>query len=157
MDYQQYSAQIKAKFIDTRQVNLSGLETLVAYEEVFKWEWIATKLKIFTFLSYADKVDEDLLKTHTKNCLQYAYKNKKGLPRGLQNGIVSYSILASENIDPSAITFVSKKPKKHYSAFEMPIIVDLSKNELYYYKDKIVWGALYDSYMTKYLLHNFSL
>lgn len=157
MDYEQYSAQIKAKFINTRQVTISGLDTLVTYDEVFKWEWIATKLKIFSFLSYANKIDENLIKTHTENCLRYAYKNKKGLPRGVQNGVVSYNILASENIDPSAIAFVSKRPKKHWSAFEMPMIVDLSKGELHYYKENMVWGALYDSFLTKYILSNFSL
>lgn len=157
MDYQEYSAQIKAKFINTRQVSISGLDTLVTYDEVFKWEWAATKLKIFSFLSNVDRIDEGLIITHTQSCLQYACKNKKGLPRGLQNGIVSYSILASKNIDPSAVDLVSKRPPKHWSAFEMPIIVDLSKRELYYYKDNIKWGALYDSFLTEYLLRNFGL
>lgn len=155
MDYQQYFAQVKAQFINTRQVDMSGLDTLVTYEEVFKWEWIATKLKIFSFLSYVDKIESNFMKTHAESCLQYACAHKKGLPRGFQNGIVSYSILVSDAIDPAAIAFVSERPKKHWSAFEMPILVDLSKGTLHYYRENIVWGAIYDSFLTEYLLRHF--
>lgn len=132
------------------------MEALVTYDEVFKWEWFATKLKIFSFIACADNIDENLIKSYTEECLQYACKNKKGLPRGFQNGVVSYSILASESIDSSAISFVSKRPAKHWSAFEMPIIVDLSKKELYFYKENIIWGALYDSFLNEYILRNFN-
>ncbi len=156
MDHQEYFSQVKTNFINTKQANISGLDTLVIYEEVFKWKWIATKLKIFSFAAYTDRIDEKLIKNYTGKCLQYACKNKKGLPRGFQNGVVSYSILVSESIDPSAISFVSKRPDKHWSAFEMPIIVDLSKKELYYYKENILWGALYDSFLNEYIICNFN-
>ena len=156
IDYQEYLSKVKTKFINTKQTNISDLDTLVTYDEVFKWEWIATKLKIFSFVSYADKIDENLMKNYTENCLKYACKNKKGLPRGIQNGVVSYSVLVSENIDLSAISFVSKRTDKHWSAFEMPIIVDLAKRELYYYKENIVLGALYDSFLNEYILRNFN-
>ncbi len=156
MDYQEYFSKIKAKFSNTKRTNISGLDTFVAYEEVFKWQWIATKLKIFSFVAYADHIDENSIKNYTEQCLQYACRNKKGLPRGLQNGVVSYSILVSENIDLSAISLVSKRPAKHWSAFEMPIIVDLSKKELYFYKENTIWGALYDSFLNEYILRNFN-
>lgn len=91
MDYQEYISNIKSKFVITKQANISGLDTLVTYDEVFKWEWVATKLKIFSFVSYADKIDEQLIRIHTKNCLKYACENRKGLPREIQNGVVSYS------------------------------------------------------------------
>lgn len=155
MDYQEYYDKTKSGFLNTRQAAISGLDALVTYEEVFKWQWVATKLKIFSFLSYADRIDENSIKDYTENCMRYACKNKKGLPRGLQNGIVSYSILASETIDPAAIAFVSKRPQKHWSAFEMPMIVDLSKGELHYYKENIIWGAIYDSFLTEYILRRF--
>jgi hypothetical protein len=156
MDYQEYFSQVKSKFINTKQTYISGLDTLLIYDEVFKWEWVATKLKIFSFVAYADKIDENLIKSYAEKCLQYACKHKKGLPRGLQNGVVSYSILVSESIDSSATSFVSKRPDKHWSAFEMPIIVDLSIKELYYYKENIIWGALYDSFLNEYILRNFN-
>lgn len=155
MDYQEYLGQVKDKFLNTEQINIRELDTLVIYDEVFKWEWVATKLKIFSFIAYADRVDVHLIKDYTETCLQYACKNKKGLPRGFQNGVVSYSILVSESIDSSAISFVSKRPDKHWAAFEMPIIVDLSKQKLHYYKGNIKWGALYDSFLNEYILRNF--
>ncbi|QIB68999.1 hypothetical protein Ami103574_06530 [Aminipila butyrica] len=155
MDYQEYFLQVKDKFINTTRTNIGGFDALVIYDEVFKWRWLATKLKIFSFVTYADKIDEHLIKSYTQNCLHYACKHKKGLPRGLQNGVVSYSILVSDNIDSSAISFVSQRPTKHWSAFEMPILVDLSKKELYYYKENMIWGALYDSFLNEYILRNF--
>lgn len=157
MDYQQYYEKIKGNFNASKQVNIYNLDTHVTYEEVFKWKWMATKLKIFTFLTYAEKIDEQLIKVYTDKCLNYALKNKRGLPRGLQNGVVSYSIIASENVDQSAIEFVTQRPQKLWSAFLMPVIVDLSQKKIYYYKDGIVWGALYDSYLKEYLLRKYNI
>ena len=156
MNYQEYSKKVESNFPNTSQTAINGLETLVAYDEIFKWKWIATKLKIFSFISYADKIDENLIKTYTEACLKYACKNKKGLPRGIQNGIVSYSVLASETIDSAAISFVSKSPGKHWSAFEMPIILDLSTGELHYCKGNRAWGAIYAPFLNEYILRKFN-
>ena len=156
MDHQEYTLKFKSNFLHARQITIEGLDTLAAYEEVFKWQWLATKLKIFSFVSHADRIDENLMRRYTEACLNYACKNKQGLPRGIQNGVVSYRILSSETVAPSAISFVSNRPGKHWSAFEIPIILDLSTGALHYYEGNIVWGAIYDSFLNEYILRNFT-
>lgn len=68
-------------------------DTLVAYEEIFKVKWFATKLKIFSFVNFVDYIDLDTIKNYSDKCLIHAIAEKKGLPRGFQNGIVSYNVL----------------------------------------------------------------
>jgi hypothetical protein len=91
------------------------------------------------------------------DCLAYARKNRRGLSPGIQNGIVSNNILVSKNIDKEAVDFVLSRPKKYYSVFELPIIVDLAKREMYYYKDNVLWGAMYNSFIRNYVADNFSI
>lgn len=40
--------------------------------------------------------------------------------------------------------------------FEMPILYDLSKNCLYYYKETPIWGQIYYEYFREYIIKNFS-
>jgi len=151
MDYQTYLQQVTSKFANTDTIRLGGYETTVAYEEVFKWTWAATKLKIFSFIAYADAIDNQLMEQYSAMCMQYARANKKGLPIGFQNGIVSNNILVSEHVSDSAIAYAVSRPQKHYSFFEQPVIVDLTKNTLYYYQGDIVWGAMYQGFMKRYI------
>ena len=40
-------------------------------------------------------------------------------------------------------------PPKHWSLFEFPVIVDLAKSQIHYFKKTAVWGALFFSDMRK--------
>ena len=155
MDFQSYLAKVKIHLPDTKIITLENKETTVSYEEVFKLSWFATKLKIFSFVAYTETISESLIKSYSTTCLNYARKNIKGLPIGVQNGVVSNSVLVSESVDDNAISFVTARPSKHYSAFEMPIVFDLSKNELFFYRDKIVWGMVYSSFINNYITTKF--
>lgn len=97
------------------------------------------------------------MEQYSKDCMNYALKNYKNLPRGMQNAVVSNNVLASANVDPMAVKFVEAKPKKHYAAFEMPIIVDLTQEKIYYYKKTPIWGAIYYKYFREYISKNFAL
>ena len=157
MDYQNYLMQIKTRLPNTKTILLDNNETTVVYEEVFKWEWVATKLKIFSFITYKETVNKNQLENYSSACLDYARKNKKGLPLGFQNGIVSNNILVSESVSDDAISLVISRPQKHYCVFEMPIIFDLTKNDLYYYKGEIIWGMMYNSFINNYIVKNFNI
>ena len=157
MYYQEYINRAKENFTDAREAVIGDYCPTVIYEEFFKWKWLATKLKIFSFVSYAESIDEQLITHYSSSCLKYALKNRRGLPRGWQNGIVCYSILASEKIGLDAVKYASSRPPKHYGAFEIPVIIDLTNNELLFYRDKIIWGSLYDSFLKNFLISNFSI
>lgn len=154
MKYQEYLTRVSLS--NSEQISISSADAKVAYEEVFKLRWMATKLKIFSFLAYAPKIDENIISKYSKECLDYALKNKKGLPRGWQNGIVSNNVLASETVTPEAIALVTSRPTKHYSAFEMPIIYDLSNEVLSFYRGEIIWGKVYEKFIRDYITDKFS-
>ena len=155
MNYQDYLMQVKSRLPNSKTILLDDIETTVAYEEIFKLEWLATKLKIFSFIAYTKTVNKNQLENYSSACLKYARKNIKGLPIGLQNGILSNNILVAESISDDAISFVTSRPQKHYCVFEMPIIFDLTKNELYCYKGEIIWGMIYNSFIHNYIKENF--
>ena len=50
---------------------------------------------------------------------------RQGMVRGMQNGILSVNVLAGRKIEYEAVNYAMKRPKKHFAAFEMPVIVDL--------------------------------
>jgi len=157
MTFNEYKENIEKNFNNVLCEKIKNFSIDVMYSEKFDWKWIATKLKIFSFISFSESIKEETIKEYTKECFEYSRKNYKGLLRGLQNGFVSFAVLVSENIDESAINFVKGRPKKHFAAFEMPIILDLKNRELYFYQDTPIWGMIYYKYFREYIKMNFNI
>lgn len=155
MTYEDYQQKLDERF--GKREFIPSLKAEMCYEEKFQMKWIFTKLKQFTFISKADTISGEAIKTYSAGCIDYALKKYKGLPRGVQNGVGSYSVMVSDNVDESAIVFATSRPKKHFSAFEMPVIVDLKNQRLYYYNKTPLWGAVYYKHFREYIERNFSL
>ena len=155
MNSQEYLQAVKSRFNHKVTVRLDKQDMFIAYEEVFKWAWMATKLKITSFVKIVPSAQLSDFESYSENCLKQAIRDKKGLPVGFQNAVVSYSVMASEAISSEAIVFATSRPKKHFAAFETPVLFDLNNNELYYYKEKIIWGRAYDRFFKEYLLNHF--
>jgi len=154
MNFQEYYG--KLNLVNAAQIQITHFSTFVTYEEVFKWKWGATKLKIFSFLAYSGEINKQQIESYSKECLRYAIKNKKGLPRGWQNGVVANNVLVSERVTADAIAFVTSRPDKHFSAFEMPGVYDLSSGSLYFYSGGVIWGAVYDKFIQDYISDKFN-
>mgnify|MGYP003408851315 CR=1 FL=1 len=157
MTYKDYLTIISKRFSNMEEIKIDESLVTVSYEEKFKIQWVATKLKIFSFIHYIEKIELDDSEIYSSNCTKYASKNYKGLPRGFQNGVVSFNVLVSEVVTDEAIEFVTSRPKKHFAVFEMPIIYDLSRNKLYYYEDNQLWGSVYQKYLRSYLDKHFKV
>lgn len=155
MDFEQYLQTVRTRFSQSHYA--PSLKADVFYEEVFEMKWLATKLKQFSFVSSAEHITADLIKAYSTDCVNFAIKEYKGLPRGFQNGVVSYSVLASYHVDAAAIDFAMARPQKHFSAFELPIIIDLANKKIYFYQGKPIWGSLYYKFFRDYIVHNFAL
>lgn len=149
-----YMDFVKTKLGHQAELKADSENNLVYYQEVFEWKWFATKLKIFTHVTHRPEVSGEELKRYSSEWLQYSLKNARGLPRGLNNGVVSLNVIIAEQVSPEAIAFAQTRPPKHYSAFEMPIVYDLSSGEVYYYRDKTVWGVMYTKYIESYIQQN---
>lgn len=152
-----YLTIVLKRFPKVENIQLDSLVVKSIYEERFEIEWLATKLKVFSFITYMSKIDFDDIRNYSVACMDYALKNYKGLPRGLQNGVVAFNVLVSENVSEQAIAFANKRPKKHFSAFEMPIIFDLSKEQIFFYRDTPLWGKIYYEYFREYIEKSFNV
>lgn len=155
MIFEEYKKILTERFGGLSFIQSLGVES--HYEEIFRAKWCFTKLKQFSFVSESKNITADTIRNYSDACLKYAIKNAKGLPRGWQNGIVSYNVLASKSIEPDAITYVNSAQNKHFSAFEIPIIVDLCNQKIYYPQDNALWGAMYYSYIKDYIDNHFSI
>lgn len=155
MDYKVYRDMVVGRYDNVSTGEIGDYQADVMYEEEFKWRWIATKLKMFSFINYSEHVSRETVESYSKLCFKYAIKNYKGLPRGCQCGVAFFPVIASENIDEDAVSFVRTRPKKHFSAFGMPAIYDLKKEELYYYAETPIWGSIYYKYLRGYVEKNF--
>jgi hypothetical protein len=122
---------------------ISEFDTIVATKKQFELSWFATQLNIFVIMGVSNDISRDVIKDFSKISLDYAIKHNRGLPRGLQAGVVSFAFLVSSIIGEDAKRWVQQRPQKHFAAFEMPVIFDLKNDRLYYYDKTPIWGGLY--------------
>jgi hypothetical protein len=155
IEMESYIKMVTNKFRDdafgvvNKKVN--GVDVKVATKNKFEWKWIATRLYIFAVVRAVDRITKDEIEDHSIYSLDYAIKHKEGLPRGLQTGVASFALLASYNIDEDAKKWVQSDPKKHFAAFEIPVIADLKNNKLYHYKKTPVWGGIYYKFFQEFI------
>jgi len=96
---------------------ISGLDVSVAINKKFKLAWMATQMNIFVIVGSSDRISRNDIEVFSKNSLEYTIKNNQGLPRGVQSGVVSFSLLTSKSIDEDAKQFAKERPKKNFAAF----------------------------------------
>ena len=75
----------------------------------------------------------------------FAEKNKKvSLPNGLFVALFCFAVALTENLPPETAAFIrNTAPIKHWSAFEMPVAIDLTNGSLVYFEKTPIWGAAY--------------
>lgn len=134
-------------FIENTTIN--GIACSVGYDKQFRWSWMATQLNTFIIIGSTDQpIDKALIEDFSNGCYEYSIKNNKGWPRGLQAGVGSIAILKGKTIDEDARAFCEKPSKKHWSAFEIPVIYDTANNKAIQYLKKPIWGTIYFPYFT---------
>ncbi len=153
MKYEYYLEKIKSRYGNDNYVD--KLKVHQFYDEKFEIKWAATKLKQYSFVGYTETITPELLEAFAGECTSCALDIYKGLPRGMQNAVVSFAVLAGENITQDAMDYIKKAPKKHWAAFEMPVIADLKNEKIYYFEKTPMWGAIYYKYFRSYMEENF--
>lgn len=126
------------------------------YDEEFRMKWGASKMKRFSFVTRMDRVDGALVRQFSAACTQYALNNYPGMARGMQVGIASFAVIASRNVEESAVRQVMETPPAHFAAFEMPILLDLTTGAFYHMQKTPLWGALMWSDLRKYADQKFA-
>jgi len=130
------------KFV-LRNDKLDGLNVVVATKQEFQLLWFGTQMNIFVIMGYADNISREVIESFSRHAIDYAIKNNHGLPLGFLSCVTSFALLVSSGIDEDAKQFVQGSYKKHFAAFEMPVLFNLKSKELFYYKDTPLWGSIY--------------
>ena len=127
--------------------NINGILCSVGYIKKFKLSWLATQLNTFIIIGKTnEKITSDTIENFSDSCLKYALRNNKGWPRGLQSGVGAIAILQGTDIDNDAVAYCHKLSKKHWSAFEIPVIYNLEKQQTIRFSNSPIWGLLYFPY-----------
>lgn len=71
--------------------------------------------------------------------------NKIPLLRGLQFGYMIIPVIVGESPDESLIEVVSESPPKHWALFEYPVVVNLSTNDVSFFRGSAIWGKFFFS------------
>ncbi len=141
---------LKSEKIYFRNEVVGGIPCTIGYTKQFRWSWIATQLNTFIFIGETNnKIDKSVIESFSTACYKYALKNNKGWPRGLQAAVSSVAILKGDNIESSAIQFCESLSKKHWSAFEIPILYNTAHKKVIRYKSNPLWGRIYFPYFSK--------
>ena len=123
---------------------IAGIPCSVGYIRKFKWSWFATQLNMFIFIGNTnDRIDKVVIENFSKCCYEYSLKNNQGWPRGLQSGVGSISILQGKSIENDAIEFCETLTKKHWSAFEIPVLYDINHSLGIRFKQNPMWGTMF--------------
>jgi hypothetical protein len=155
MEFPEYLSLVQARFGNS--IKATKINANIFFEERFELKWLATQLKQFSFVSFSDRIDAQTIREYNEKCFDYALSNATGLPRGFQAGIGCYCVIAGHVIMPDAIEYANAKPKKHFAAFELTIVVDLDKEEIYFCRKTPMWGAIYYKHFRTYITQNFSV
>ncbi len=137
---------------------LNNIESEIAYLKKFRLKWFATQLKIFISIGVFENgiVTKEVIRKYSDDLINFAKNKNTGIPRGLQSGIASIAILAVMDVDSSAKEFCTAYSKIRWSAFEIPVIIDLRTKEAFYFKKKPLWGFIYYSFLRELIESNYS-
>ncbi len=94
----------------------------------------------YFFIAWDDTAGYDEMQAYAKRCADWALANYQGLPRGMQKGVAVYAVLCQHPVDPGCVRLVKQTPKKHFGAFELPVVVDPAEGRMEYLDKTPVWG-----------------
>jgi len=100
-----------------------------------------------TFFTFAEipNLSPAVLQQFSAGSFALVNKHKVvSLPNGLFVALFCYAVAITENLSPETIGFIKNTaPIKHWSAFEMPVAMDVANGNLVYFEKTPVWGAAY--------------
>lgn len=129
--------------------NIGGITCSVGYIKKFRWKWMATQMNLFVIIGETDQVvDKKMIENFSKNCFDFALKNNKGWPRGLQAVIGSVAVLKGSQFTSDATSYCRSITKNHWSAFEIPVLYHTEVKKHIRYTNTPLWGAIFFSYFS---------
>jgi hypothetical protein len=116
----------------------------VAHRSRFEISKFGMAEAFFTFAEI-ENVQGPTLQAYSTTSFQLANKNKSApLPNGFFMSVFCYAVAITEGLNPQLAQSISETaPVKHWAAFEIPIVFDLTTGQLTYFQKTPIWGAAY--------------
>ncbi len=135
----------------TRDVTLPNgvMADLVASRTYFSWKGLVL-LSQHVVVRCADSGTQADLEALFDAGFSHAKKvNRIPLLRGMQFGYMVIPCLVLHHADESVARYAESLPRKHWSLFEFPVVVDLNGDAVHYYRKTALWGAAFFSDMRR--------
>ncbi len=132
-----------------RDVSLPGGMTaaIAASRTYFSWKGFVI-ISQHVVVATIDNADSKSVEALFDAGFKYAKSvNKVPLPRGFQFGYMVIPVIVAKAPSPELIAYVTKSPRKHWSLFELPIVVNANSGAASYFRGKALWGYAYFSDM----------
>jgi hypothetical protein len=150
IDANDYMLMVRRRMVADGQVvsevQLPSGPAIVGYLSRFRLAWFATKLHLFVAVAAVDSGTAPLLSGLTRESVDYA-KVTKGSLRGLHTGVAVMPILVCRTVPADLAAAARAKPGKEFAAFNLPAVIDTTNGLVHTYRGRIVWGAVYASWL----------
>jgi hypothetical protein len=98
----------------------------------------------FVFGAGMESVDARTVEDFSSRSTKYALGSGSILPRGLGGSILSVTAMVSGDFSEGLKEWIgSTLAKRHWAAFEFPVLVSVNNRQIYYCKKTPLWGAAY--------------
>jgi hypothetical protein len=148
-------SKLKKEGFKVNNLKINKYDFIIATKKEFKSKSLANDVNVFAVVGGSDKISKEIIEDYSKRSMAYALEQNEGLPSEVQSGVVSFALLTSFEIDDEAREWVEDRPDQNFTPFEMPIITDLKKNEVYYYDKTPVWGEIYNDFFKDFIKNHF--
>jgi hypothetical protein len=150
--FQVIKERLNEKSILFSEDGFADRPTVVGYDKVFKWRWMATQMN--TFIVVADFGNEIVSPmTFAKLFHQsfgYAKLNYSGWPRGVQSSMAVIAVIISTNIDSDAVDYCKElKVRKSWAGFSVPVAIDASTDQVHVFNKNPLRGIIYYPYFKR--------
>jgi len=137
--------------ISPYQVNLIAMKTSFEFSKFSKMSRTITVTSL-------ENVDIGTIQSFSMASTKYALDNRDSLlPRGFGGGLLSVPVIVSDDFTIDSILWMEKTlAKKHWAAFEFPVLISFKDKKIYYCKKTPIWGAVYYRGFRKFIEENLS-
>ena len=126
-------------------------DTTIVFERLVKAAWM-NGIRFNSYITTAEDLDKGLLTTYVNKC--------RALTRRTRNvyaeAIVCNAVVICENVTQDAIDLALTRPRANIMMDVFPVIVDLKRGEVYYYKGPIFFRILYNRFEREYIAEHFT-
>lgn len=127
----------------------NNINVQIGYVKKTKLKWLATQLNTFIIVGTTEsQITKQLIQDFSSEAFRFAKSNNQGLPRGLHSSIGVIAILIGVKANFEAKRYCLKL-SKHFSAFNIPVIVETESNDIIHFEGTPIWGMMYYPYLKK--------